>query len=346
MSYSPAPKVYTDSREIAAVPTKIPICGEAGTCNCFLASDKMLSSVLRCPHSITNNAKLFHYNESATTPFHSSNRSITKCLPPPQLRLGYRCSKRDEQVTPFSEGFSFSALKEDDSVWDSGDVWTNLALYVFTLHIPFSFGGLSVVSLLSRQPHLHPQIQALSLLTIQILELYGALILLKYTAKPQHDFTKLFKNTSKSLNDRNWFLALALGFGFLVLLIFLTSLLADGLFGPKPVYNPILKEMLLDSDVSRVSCVLVYCIFTPFLEELVYRGFLLTSLSTTMKWHQAVAISSIVFSAIHFSGESFIQLFIVGSVLGCSYCWTGNLFSSIAIHCLYNALTLLFTYFN
>ncbi|MED6206903.1 hypothetical protein PIB30_030903 [Stylosanthes scabra] len=244
------------------------------------------------------------------------------------------------------QGLSFSVLKEEDSGWDSGDVWTNLALYVFTLHIPFSFGGLSVVSLLSRQPHLHPQIQALSLLTIQILELFGALVLLKYTAKPQHDFMRFFKNSSKSLNDRNWFLASALGFGFLVLLIFLTSLLSDGLSGPKPVYNPILKEMLLDSDVSRVSCVLVYCIFTPLLEELVYRGFLLTSLCTTMEWHQAVAISSIIFSAIHFSGESFLQLFIVGCVLGCSYCWTGNLVSSIAIHSFYNALTLLLTYFH
>lgn len=110
--------------------------------------------------------------------------------------------------------------------------------------------------------------------------------------------------------------------------------------------NPIVKEILLNSDISRVSCVLVYCIVTPLLEEVVYRGFLLTSLSSTMEWQQAVAISSIIFSAIHFSGENFLQLFIIGCVLGCSYCWTGNLKSSIAIHSLYNALTLLITYYN
>lgn len=113
----------------------------------------------------------------------------------------------------------------------------------------------------------------------------------------------------------------------------------------QPVNNPILKEILQSSDVSRVSCVLGYCIVIPLLEEVVYRGFLLTSLSSTMKWQQAVVISSVVFSAIHFTGENSLQLFFIGCVLGCSYCWTGNLNSSIAVHSLYNALTLIITYF-
>lgn len=113
----------------------------------------------------------------------------------------------------------------------------------------------------------------------------------------------------------------------------------------QPVNNPILKEILLNSDISRVSCVLAYCIVTPLLEEIVYRGFLLTSLSSNMEWQQAVIISSVIFSAIHFSAGNFLQLFIIGCVLGSSYCWTGNLKSSIVIHSLYNALTLLITCF-
>ncbi|KAG4385497.1 hypothetical protein GLYMA_12G111866v4 [Glycine max] len=113
--------------------------------------------------------------------------------------------------------------------------------------------------------------QALSLLTIQILELSGALLLLKYTAKPQYKFSNFFKK-NKLLSNRNWILSWALGFGFLVLLIFLTYLLADRLFDSQPVNNPILKEMLLNSDISRVSCVLAYCIVTPLLEEVLFIG--------------------------------------------------------------------------
>ncbi|KAK2379787.1 CAAX amino terminal protease family protein [Trifolium repens] len=274
-----------------------------------------------------------------TTPIYkqTNTNSSLKCSPQLQLFRSKICyCKRKEQDTPFS-----SILREEDSPWESGDVWTNLALYLFTLHIPLSFCGLSVVSLLTgQQTLLHPQTQAISLLIIQVLEFNAALVLLKSTAKPQYKFSNFFKN-----NDRNWFLSSALGFGFIVLLICLTSLLADRLFDFKPVSNPILKEILMNSDISRVYCVAAYCIVTPLLEEVVYRGFLLSSLSSTMKWQNAVVISSVIFSAIHFSGENFVQLFIIGCVLGCSYCWTGNLKSSIVIHSLYNALTLLITYF-
>lgn len=72
--------------------------------------------------------------------------------------------------------------------------------------------------------------QALSLLTIQVLEFNAALVLLKSTAKPQYKFSNFFKN-KKLLSDRNWFLSSALGFGFLVLLVCLTSLLADRFIG-------------------------------------------------------------------------------------------------------------------
>jgi len=57
----------------------------------------------------------------------------------------------------YSKLQGFSALQEDDSPWESGNVWSNLALYLFSLHIPFSFGGLSVVALFNGQPVLDPQ---------------------------------------------------------------------------------------------------------------------------------------------------------------------------------------------
>lgn len=112
------------------------------------------------------------------------------------------------------------------------------------------------------------------------------------------------------------------------------------------VNNPILKAMLVSSKISKSACVLVYCIVTPLLEETVYRGFLLRSLSSTMKWQHAILISSGIFAAAHFSGENFIQLFIIGCVLGYSYCWSGNLCSSFLIHSLYNAMTLVITFLS
>ncbi|XP_056158417.1 uncharacterized protein LOC115682321 [Syzygium oleosum] len=177
-----------------------------------------------------------------------------------------RCSKNENTHEASFQGFPALA---SDVPWDGEGVWSTFAFYLLSLHIPLSFGGLSVVAHVLRRPVLDPQ-----------------------TA----------------------------------------------------VNNLILKEILLSSDISRAACVLVFCIITPLLEEIVYRGFLLTSISSTSKWQQAVLLSSAIFSAVHFSGENSLQLFVIGCILGCSYCWSGDLSTSFLIHSLYNALILIITY--
>lgn len=75
-------------------------------------------------------------------------------------------------------------------------------------------------------------VQALSLLLFQVLELSAALFLLSWTIKPECDLVNFFK-PNKSAAERNWLLASALGFTVLTSLVFLTSLVADRLFGAK-----------------------------------------------------------------------------------------------------------------
>ncbi|XP_058217964.1 uncharacterized protein LOC131328978 [Rhododendron vialii] len=258
-----------------------------------------------------------------------------------ELCIKCSCVKEEETAKVFED---FSVLGSYIP-WDSGSVWSTMAFYLFSFHVPLSFGGLAVVAHVLHQPMLDPQTQALSLLAIQTLELSAVLWLLRCIVQPQYNIYSFFqaKNQSK---ERNWFLASVLGFGFLILLVFSTSLLADQLIGPKDVNNSILKEILSSGPVSETASILVYCFLTPLLEEIVYRGFLMTSLASEMKWHRAVVISSAVFSAAHFSGENFLQLFVIGSVLGCSYCWTGNLSAPFVIHSLYNALILVMTYLS
>lgn len=239
------------------------------------------------------------------------------------------------------QGFSVLSL---DSPWDSRSVWSTMALYFFSLHIPLSFGGLSVVAAILHEPTIDTQTEAVSLLLLQSTELLGAFTLLQYTAKPQYEITRFFMN--KKLGERSWVLASALGSGFLLVLVVLTSLLADILIGPKDVNNPTLKEILLSGSVAQASCFFTYCFITPVLEETIYRGFLLATLATKMEWWRAVVVSSAVFAAAHLSLENSLQLFVIGSVLGCAYCWTGSLVASFAIHAAYNAAMLLATFLS
>ncbi|XP_057954239.1 uncharacterized protein LOC131148516 isoform X4 [Malania oleifera] len=293
--------------------------------------------LLEPPIIFTTPAKL-----SSRRPFLTSAAvrcsSITK--PECSAKASFKCSckKNGKSGDDFE---SFSVLVSDIP-WDDGSTWSTMALYFFSLHIPLSFGALSLVARMLHQTILDLQTEALSLLVIETLELIGALLLLKCTAKPQFKLVSFFK-VDKSSKERNWLMASAIGFGILILFVFLTSLLADIIIGPKEVNNPILKEILLSGNVSEIACFIVYCIVAPLLEETVYRGFLLTSIASKMKWQHAVVISSAIFSLGHFSGENALQLFIIGCVLGCSYCWSGNLSSSIVMHSLYNAVTLMLT---
>ncbi|XP_057954237.1 uncharacterized protein LOC131148516 isoform X2 [Malania oleifera] len=253
--------------------------------------------LLEPPIIFTTPAKL-----SSRRPFLTSAAvrcsSITK--PECSAKASFKCSckKNGKSGDDFE---SFSVLVSDIP-WDDGSTWSTMALYFFSLHIPLSFGALSLVARMLHQTILDLQTEALSLLVIETLELIGALLLLKCTAKPQFKLVSFFK-VDKSSKERNWLMASAIGFGILILFVFLTSLLADIIIGPKEVNNPILKEILLSGNVSEIACFIVYCIVAPLLEETVYRGFLLTSIASKMKWQHAVVISSAIFSLGHFSDD-------------------------------------------
>ncbi|KAM3395571.1 putative membrane peptidase YdiL [Capsicum galapagoense] len=278
--------------------------------------------------SSLNFTQHFHYHFYNTSNFFPS-------------RINHKCNCIKNKDTQISlQGFS---VLRSDTHCDMGSLWSSMAFYLLSVHVPLSFGGLSVVTSILHCSVLDPQTEALSLVVLQMLELIVVLILLRSTGKPKYKLRDFFQE-KHLIRERNWLLASALGFGLLVLLVIVASIIADMLIGTKEVNNPILKEILSSGPISMASCILVYCVITPLLEEIVYRGFFLTRLSSTMKWQQAVIVSSVVFSAVHFSAENFIQLFIIGLILGSSYCWSGNLRSSVVIHSLYNALTLLITY--
>ncbi|GER26317.1 CAAX amino terminal protease family protein [Striga asiatica] len=236
----------------------------------------------------------------------------------------------------------FSILKRDMQ-GEIGSVWSFMGFYVFSIHVPLSFGGISAAANILHQLVLDPQTGIFLMLGIQTLELSIVLLFLKCPWKPQFDFEDCFQ-ANKSSKQRSWLLASVVGVGFLLFVVLITSYIADRLIGPKDVNNPFLKENLTSGWSSLTASILVYCLVTPLLEEVVYRGFLLKSLSSKMKWLPAVTISSFVFSAAHFSVDNFLQLFVVGFVLGSSFCWSGNLSAPVAIHSLYNALILLLTY--
>lgn len=73
----------------------------------------------------------------------------------------------------------------------------------------------------------------LSLVGLQMVELAGTILLLRIIAKPQYKSINFLKGNNDSREGRNWVVGSALGLGCVVGFVFVTSLVADQLFGSK-----------------------------------------------------------------------------------------------------------------
>ncbi|CAI9094211.1 OLC1v1029905C1 [Oldenlandia corymbosa var. corymbosa] len=87
------------------------------------------------------------------------------------------------------------------------------------------------------------------------------------------------------------------------------------------------------------ALVLVVC--APLWEEIVFRGFLLPSLSKYMPVWCAVLMSSVAFALAHFNVQRMIPLIFLGVVMGVIYARSRNLLPSILLHSLWNGFVFL-----
>jgi len=102
---------------------------------------------------------------------------------------------------------------------------------------------------------------------------------------------------------------------------------------------------MIDLDLpTYLSLLSVTGFLAPVLEETVFRGFLLASLTRWMPTWAAVVVSSGAFGAAHLSGRDLPVLCALGMLLGVSYVRSRNLLTPIIIHGVWNSfvLTLLF----
>lgn len=87
----------------------------------------------------------------------------------------------------------------------------------------------------------------------------------------------------------------------------------------------------------RATAPLCAGVLAPILEETIFRGFLLTSLTRYMSLPTAAAVSSVLFAACHLSIRDFPQLVALGFIMGLAYGRSRNLLTSIAIHAAWNS---------
>lgn len=217
-----------------------------------------------------------------------------------------------------------------------------MVIFWAVFHIPLGLGGLDIVAKVLPQQSLDPQTQAVSLVFVQLLELTGTVWLINSTIQPFGPVpTSLNFRFNEVWREKGWLPASATGLLVLLVAVAAMASVTQGV-STTEVSNgsSALTSLLNSTPLARVAIYMAYCGLTPVLEEYVYRGFLLSSLATYMRWPLAILLSAFLFSLSHLSPQGFLPLFCVGCCLGTAYTWNGNLATSFVIHSLYNAVVL------
>lgn len=105
--------------------------------------------------------------------------------------------------------------------------------------------------------------------------------------------------------------------------------------------KPQIPMLLLKQETSPFFLVFA-CIFVvviaPLCEEMVFRGFIYPLFRKRLGLKWAMAASSALFAALHFSFLAFLPIMVIGMLLAYLYESTGSLMSSICFHVINNAV--------
>lgn len=221
--------------------------------------------------------------------------------------------------------------------WDWEIIWQVLIFgffFVGQLLLPLLFGllGINPISYSVR-------LKAFYVLLSYLLLASGGLLVLYFSIKP---FLPISDDWFRFKWRGSWF---GWGFGgYLVALplVIIVSLINQKLWQGQGGSNPILPLALEGQDkVALFIFFVTACIAAPIFEEIIFRGFLLPSLTRYMPVWGAIVASSLLFAIAHLSLSEVLPLATLGMVLGVVYSRSRNLLSSMLLHSLWNSGTLL-----
>ncbi|MCL6752417.1 CPBP family intramembrane metalloprotease [Nostoc sp. CCCryo 231-06] len=207
----------------------------------------------------------------------------------------------------------------------------------------FFMGQIFVPLLLSLLPIPRPvgdvRLQAFYVLVSYLLVASGALLVLYFSVKrffPLPEFWFRFRFQDK------WFLWGLGGYCAALPIVVVVSLINQQLWQGQGGSNPLLQLALESQDGVALGIFFsTAAIAAPFFEEILFRGFLLPSLTRYLPVWGSILISSLLFAIAHLSLSEILPLTALGIVLGVVYTRSRNLLAPMLLHSLWNSGTLL-----
>lgn len=129
---------------------------------------------------------------------------------------------------------------------------------------------------------------------------------------------------------------------FIILAGFIINLISS-YYGIAPEMQDVIRWLLEEKSLFViVSLVFFGIVIAPVMEEIIFRGFIQSALKNSFGKQYAILISALLFAAVHMDIFAFLQIFILGVLLGNLYEKTQTLAASIVVHILHNSLTMVF----
>lgn len=232
-------------------------------------------------------------------------------------------------------------LPQWETPWDGEVIWQVLIFGFFLigqLILPVVIGGLKQVGVLGFASA-NSEGQAAFILLNYVLLTVGSLGVLYWSIKPYLPLGGAWFRFN--WGDRWWLWGIGGYFAALPLVIAI-SVINQKIWQGQGGSNPILPIALEErNNLAIIIFFVTATIAAPIFEEILFRGFLLSSLTRYFPTWGAIALSSLIFAIAHLSLSEVLPLTVLGMVLGFVYARSQNLLASMLLHGLWNSGTLL-----
>jgi membrane protease YdiL (CAAX protease family) len=110
--------------------------------------------------------------------------------------------------------------------------------------------------------------------------------------------------------------------------------------GIQPPVQDVTRIIALSSGwTTRLYLALLAVVIAPVVEEMLFRGILLPALARRVGVKPAIVVVSLLFALVHGHLPSLIPLFMLSVILSLLYLHRGTLVAPVAMHSLFNSLT-------
>lgn len=100
-----------------------------------------------------------------------------------------------------------------------------------------------------------------------------------------------------------------------------------------------MREVMMFHSLGEFLIMIFAVVFVAaFAEEMLFRGFFQGALEREMDVPRAVFVTSFVFAIVHFNPWWFVEIFLLGALLGVLVLRSGSIFPAVVVHAVNNAM--------